>query len=104
MGRKPCKGRKPLRGKYKPRVIDLDLLFFDKEVINTRVADGAASAPARAPLRPRADGRAGARADASEAEQINFRNDVGAEISFRVSLARAELLRPQPAKRPALAR
>ena len=37
MGRKPFKGRKPLRGKYKPRIIDLDLLFFDKEVINTRV-------------------------------------------------------------------
>ncbi len=36
MGRKPFKGRKPLRGKYKPRIIDLDLLFFDKEVINTR--------------------------------------------------------------------
>ena len=37
MGRKPYKGRKPLRGKYKPRIIDLDLLFFDKEVINSRL-------------------------------------------------------------------
>ena len=36
MGRKPFKGRKPLRGKYKPRIIDLDLLFFDKEVIDSR--------------------------------------------------------------------
>jgi 2-amino-4-hydroxy-6-hydroxymethyldihydropteridine diphosphokinase len=37
MGRKRIKGRKAAsRGKYKPRVIDLDLLFFNKEVIDTR--------------------------------------------------------------------
>src|SRR5712692_2102889 len=37
MGRKRVRGRKAGgRGKYKPRIIDLDLLFFDKEVIDTR--------------------------------------------------------------------
>ncbi len=37
MGRKRVRGRKPrARGPYRPRVIDLDLLFFDKEVIDSR--------------------------------------------------------------------
>src|SRR5712692_3935402 len=37
MGRKRVRGKKPrARGKYRPRVIDLDLLFFNKEVIDTR--------------------------------------------------------------------
>ncbi len=37
MGRKRVQGRKPsARGRYQPRIIDLDLLFFDKEVIDTR--------------------------------------------------------------------
>jgi 2-amino-4-hydroxy-6-hydroxymethyldihydropteridine diphosphokinase len=37
MGRKRVKGRKAAsRGKYRPRIIDLDLLFFDKEVIDSR--------------------------------------------------------------------
>jgi 2-amino-4-hydroxy-6-hydroxymethyldihydropteridine diphosphokinase len=37
MGRKRVKGRRAGgRGKYRPRVIDLDLLFFNKEVIETR--------------------------------------------------------------------
>ena len=37
MGRKRVRGRKPkARGPYRPRIIDLDLLFFDKEVIASR--------------------------------------------------------------------
>jgi 2-amino-4-hydroxy-6-hydroxymethyldihydropteridine diphosphokinase len=37
MGRKRATGRKPHRnGAYRPRVIDLDLLFFNKETVNTR--------------------------------------------------------------------
>src|SRR5271163_1004962 len=37
MGRKRVKGHKQTRGKYRPRIIDLDLLFFNKETIDTRV-------------------------------------------------------------------
>src|SRR5579863_8104780 len=36
MGRKRIKGAKPSRAKYRPRIIDLDLLFFNKETVNTR--------------------------------------------------------------------
>src|SRR5713226_5603914 len=36
MGRKRVKGRKQTRGKYRARIIDLDLLFFNKETIDTR--------------------------------------------------------------------
>jgi 2-amino-4-hydroxy-6-hydroxymethyldihydropteridine diphosphokinase len=37
LGRKRVRGRKPrVRGPYRPRIIDLDLLFFDKEVIDSR--------------------------------------------------------------------
>jgi len=37
MGRKRVRGRKAAsRGKYKSRIIDLDLLLFNKETINTR--------------------------------------------------------------------
>jgi len=37
MGRKRVRGRKPrARGPYRPRIIDLDLLFFDKEAIDSR--------------------------------------------------------------------
>src|SRR6266446_6760386 len=37
MGRKPVRGRKSApRSKYRPRIIDLDLLLFNKEVMDTR--------------------------------------------------------------------
>jgi len=37
MGRKRISGRRPTsRARYRPRVIDLDLLFFNKEAIQTR--------------------------------------------------------------------
>jgi len=38
MGRKRVRGKKPAssRAKYRPRIIDLDLLFFDNEIIDTR--------------------------------------------------------------------
>ena len=51
--------------KYRPRVIDLDLLFFNKESVNTRTLQVPASAAPRAPFRARADGGAGAGADPS---------------------------------------
>jgi len=39
MGRKRVRGRKAAksRSKYRPRIIDLDLLFFNKEVIDSRM-------------------------------------------------------------------
>jgi len=71
MGRKPSRGANPIRGKYRPRVIDLDLLFFDKEVINTRALmvrihgfmSGALSSPRW---------RNYSHADASEVKRLNF--------------------------------
>src|SRR5260370_39385590 len=38
MGRKRIRAKRP-RGKYRPRIIDLDLLFFNKEVIKTRMLE-----------------------------------------------------------------
>jgi 2-amino-4-hydroxy-6-hydroxymethyldihydropteridine diphosphokinase len=36
MGRKRVRGRKPnVRGPFRPRIIDLDLLFFNKEIIDS---------------------------------------------------------------------
>jgi 2-amino-4-hydroxy-6-hydroxymethyldihydropteridine diphosphokinase len=100
MGRKPFKGRKPLRGKYKPRIIDLDLLFFDKEVINTR----ALTVP-----HPRLHERRFVLAPMAELAPTLMHPKLNQSISemlsslktpHRVSLARADLLRPPPPKRP----
>jgi 2-amino-4-hydroxy-6-hydroxymethyldihydropteridine diphosphokinase len=103
MGRKPVKGRKSIRGKYRPRVIDLDLLFFDKEVINTR----ALTVP-----HPRLHERRFVLAPMAELAPTLMHPKLNSSISemlaaikspHRVTLARADLLRP-PQKRPALVR
>ena len=104
MGRKRVRGKKPARGKYRPRIIDLDLLFFNKETIDTRVL----TVP-----HPRLHERLFVLAPMSELAPALIHPKLNKSISeiisalkspFRVTLARAELLRPQPAKRPALTR
>ena len=99
MGRKPFKGRKALRGKYKPRIIDLDMVFFDKEVINTR----ALTVP-----HPRLHERRFVLAPMAELAPTLMHPKLNQSISemlsalkspHRVSLARADLLRP-PQKKP----
>jgi len=103
MGRKPFKGRKAIRGKYRPRIIDLDLLFFDKEIINTR----ALTVP-----HPRLHERRFVLAPMAELAPTLMHPKLNQSISemlsalksvHRVSLARADLLRP-PQKRPVLVR
>ena len=96
MGRKRVKGRKQTRGKYRPRIIDLDLLFFNKETIDTRVL--------KVP-HPRLHERRFVLAPMSELAPALIHPKLNASISemlaglkspFRVTLARADLLRPQP--------
>jgi 2-amino-4-hydroxy-6-hydroxymethyldihydropteridine diphosphokinase len=96
MGRKRATGRKPHRnGAYRPRVIDLDLLFFNKETVNTR----ALQLPhprlheRRFVLSPMAE-----LAPAMIHPKLNVSiSDLLANLksSYRVTLARADLLRPQ---------
>lgn len=105
MGRKRVKGRKPsARGKYRPRIIDLDLLFFDKEVIETR----ALQVP-----HPRLHERRFVLAPMSELAPSLIHPKLNASISellaglkspHRVTLARADLLRPPPARREVASR
>ncbi|HYB92188.1 MAG TPA: 2-amino-4-hydroxy-6-hydroxymethyldihydropteridine diphosphokinase [Candidatus Binataceae bacterium] len=95
MGRKRVRGRKPARGKYRPRIIDLDLLFFDKETIDTRTL----TVP-----HPRLHERLFVLAPMSELAPALIHPKLNQSISemlaalkspFRVTLARADLLRPQ---------
>jgi len=104
MGRKRVKGRKPTRGRYRPRIIDLDLLFFDKEAINTR----ALQVP-----HPRLHERRFVLAPMAELAPTLIHPKLNASISellaahkspHRVSLARADLLRPPAPKREAVLR
>jgi 2-amino-4-hydroxy-6-hydroxymethyldihydropteridine diphosphokinase len=104
MGRKRVRGRKPARGKYRPRIIDLDLLFFNKETINTR----ALTVP-----HPRLQERLFVLAPMSELAPALIHPKLNRSISemmaalkspYRVSLARADLLRPPPGKRQAALR
>lgn len=103
MGRKPIKGKKPTGRKYRPRMIDLDLLFFDKEVINTR----ALTVP-----HPRLHERRFVLAPMAELAPTLIHPKLNSSISemlaaikspHRVTLARADLLRPA-AKRPVMVR
>lgn len=99
MGRRRTRGRKPPRhGDYRPRVIDLDLLFFDKEIINTRTL--------QVP-HPRLHERRFVLAPMAELAPAMIHPKLSVSISdllanlkspYRVTLARADLLRP-PAKR-----
>ncbi|MGH7933227.1 MAG: 2-amino-4-hydroxy-6-hydroxymethyldihydropteridine diphosphokinase [Candidatus Binataceae bacterium] len=96
MGRKPAGGRKSAhRTKYRPRVIDLDLLFFNKEIIAT---------PALTVPHPRLHERRFVLAPMAELAPALIHPKLNASISemlaglkspFRVSLARADMLRPQ---------
>ncbi len=105
MGRKRVKGRKQSsRGKYRPRIIDLDLLFFNKETIDTRIL--------KVP-HPRLHERRFVLAPMSELAPALIHPKLNASISemlaglkspFRVTLARADLLRSQPSKREASTR
>ncbi|MFI5352460.1 MAG: 2-amino-4-hydroxy-6-hydroxymethyldihydropteridine diphosphokinase [Candidatus Binatales bacterium] len=100
MGRERSKGRKPpARGKYKPRMIDLDLLFFDKEIVETRTL--------QIP-HPRMQERRFVLAPMSELAPSLMHPKLNASISellaglkspYRVALARADLLRPPPIKK-----
>lgn len=100
MGRKRVRGKKPSRGKYKPRVIDLDLLFFNKETIKTRVLE----VP-----HPRLHERKFVLAPMAELAPTLIHPKLNISISemlshlkspYRVSLARADVLRPPaPASR-----
>jgi 2-amino-4-hydroxy-6-hydroxymethyldihydropteridine diphosphokinase len=105
MGRRRVKGRKPsARGKYRPRIIDLDLLFFNKEVVETR----GLQVP-----HPRLHERRFVLAPMSELAPSLMHPKLNASISellaglkspHRVTLARADLLRPPPARREVVSR
>jgi 2-amino-4-hydroxy-6-hydroxymethyldihydropteridine diphosphokinase len=104
MGRKRVRGRKPARGKYRPRIIDLDLLFFNKETIETRTL----SVP-----HPRLQERLFVLAPMSELAPTLIHPKLNKSISelmatlkspYRVTLARADLLRPSPPRRQAASR
>jgi 2-amino-4-hydroxy-6-hydroxymethyldihydropteridine diphosphokinase len=101
MGRKRVRGRKPARGKYRPRIIDLDLLFFNKETIDTR----GVTVP-----HPRLQERLFVLAPMSELAPTLIHPKLNKSISemmaalkspFRVTLARADLLRPAPKREAA---
>jgi 2-amino-4-hydroxy-6-hydroxymethyldihydropteridine diphosphokinase len=100
MGRKRSTRRKPsaARRKYRPRIIDLDLLFFDKEIIHT--------APLTVP-HPRLPERRFVLAPMAELAPALIHPELNVTISEllaalrspqRVTLARADLLRPASAR------
>lgn len=106
MGRKRVKGRKPKvhRGKYSPRIIDLDLLFFDNEVIETK----ALHVP-----HPRLHERRFVLTPMVELAPALMHPKLNASISellvalkdpHRVTLARAEVLRAPSPKREVVMR
>ena len=96
MGRKRNPSRKPAAGRnrYEPRTIDLDLLFFDKEIIHTR--------PLTVP-HPRLHQRRFVLAPMAELAPALIHPELNVTISEllaglrspqRVTLARSDLLRP----------
>jgi 2-amino-4-hydroxy-6-hydroxymethyldihydropteridine diphosphokinase len=100
MGRRRAGGRKPsrTRRKYRPRPIDLDLLFFDKEIIHT--------SPLTVP-HPRLHERRFVLAPMAELAPALIHPELNVSISEllaglkspqRVTLARADLLRPPPSR------
>ena len=99
MGRKRSGGRRPVsRARYQSRVIDLDLLFFNKEIIDTRTlkVPHPRLHERRFVLAPMAE-----LAPALIHPKLNVSiSDLLAELkaSQRVTLARADLLRPQSPK------
>ena len=105
MGRKRSGGRKPAaRTKYRPRIIDLDLLFFNKEVIETRTLQVPHPRlhERRFVLDPMVE-----LAPAFVHPQLNLSiSDLlaGLKSPYRVTLARADLLRPPSPKREVASR
>jgi 2-amino-4-hydroxy-6-hydroxymethyldihydropteridine diphosphokinase len=96
MGRRRSAHKRPARRKYQPRVIDLDLLFFNKEVANTR---------ALVLPHPRLHERRFVLAPMAELAPALIHPKLNVSISdllaglkspHRVTLARADLLRPAP--------
>jgi 2-amino-4-hydroxy-6-hydroxymethyldihydropteridine diphosphokinase len=94
MGRKRRRGRRPARRKYRARVIDLDLLFFDKETVAT---------PSLTVPHPRLQERRFVLAPMAELAPALIHPKLNVSISEllaglktpqRVTLARADLLRP----------
>ncbi len=96
MGRKRTPGRKPAGAhrKYRPRIIDLDLLFFDNEIIQT---------PPLTVPHPRLHERRFVLAPMAELAPALIHPVLNVSISEllaglkssqRVTLARADLLRP----------
>ena len=96
MGRRRGSGRKPSADsrKYQPRIIDLDLLFFDKEIIHT---------PPLTVPHPRLHERRFVLAPMAELAPALIHPELNVSISEllarlkspqRVTLARADLLRP----------
>ncbi len=107
MGRKRAAGRKraSARGRsYRPRVIDLDLLFFDNEVIDQ---------PRLQVPHPRLHERRFVLAPMAELAPTLIHPQRNASISEllarlkspeHVTLARAELVRPRPSKQQVVSR
>ncbi|MGH7915859.1 MAG: 2-amino-4-hydroxy-6-hydroxymethyldihydropteridine diphosphokinase [Candidatus Binataceae bacterium] len=98
MGRKRPGGKATVRPRYRPRVIDLDLLFFNKEIIASR----ALTVP-----HPRLHERRFVLAPMAELAPALIHPILNESISdllaklkspFRVSLARASMLRPAPGR------
>jgi 2-amino-4-hydroxy-6-hydroxymethyldihydropteridine diphosphokinase len=94
MGRKRRRGRRPARRKYRSRTIDLDLLFFDKEIVAT---------PSLTVPHPRLHERRFVLAPMAELAPALIHPKLNVSISEllaglkspqRVTLARADLLRP----------
>jgi 2-amino-4-hydroxy-6-hydroxymethyldihydropteridine diphosphokinase len=100
MGRRRNSGRKAGdRAKYRPRIIDLDLLFFNKEVIDS---------PGLTVPHPRLHERRFVLAPMAELAPALIHPKSNKSISemlvelksaYRVTLARAELLRPRASRR-----
>jgi 2-amino-4-hydroxy-6-hydroxymethyldihydropteridine diphosphokinase len=105
MGRKRVRGRKPAaRSGYKPRVIDLDLLFFDKETRDT---------PSLTLPHPRLHERRFVLAPMAELAPALIHPRLNVSISDllvslkspqRVTLARADLMRPPAPRREVVTR
>jgi 2-amino-4-hydroxy-6-hydroxymethyldihydropteridine diphosphokinase len=105
MGRKRAPARKAARPpRYRSRVIDLDLLFFDQELRAT---------PALTLPHPRLHERRFVLAPMAELAPALIHPKLNVTISDllvslkseqRVTLARADMLRPQPSRREALTR
>ncbi|MGA2410386.1 MAG: 2-amino-4-hydroxy-6-hydroxymethyldihydropteridine diphosphokinase [Candidatus Binataceae bacterium] len=104
MGRKRPISRKRARTSHQPRIIDLDLLFFDSNVVDTSVL--------QLP-HPRLHERRFVLAPMAELAPMLIHPTLQKSISellaglkspYRVALARADMLRPQPSRREVLSR